>query len=568
MPSSQLPFERTATASTHAKRAGALRREILSVQRDLLRSLQNRVREILGPDSPELIAYRQGYEPVFDDFDGPASKDELVQEAKAADLVYCGDYHTLLQAQKTNLKVLREVVGEREVILALEMVRAKDQRHVDDFLADRISEEDFLARIHYEKTWGFRWSHYRMFFDFAKAHRLRVVALNYVPRPGPHRILQRDAFAAQILARVIQESPKALVWTVFGDLHCAPDHLPLQVRRLLPEELQARREVLIFQNNKKLYFRLAQAGLHLEIDTVRLTKGRYCVLNTPPWIRLRTYLDHLENEVFCEDDWLEDCSGEGYDDYLHRMLEELSTFLGLEGPDWSDFYLLRFEDLGQRVREIELPEKSKTLASIRSHASSHHFLGSRVLAMARFETNLAAELAGQLMHSRVSGLRLRGRSPEDLFYLSALNCALGFFASLVLNPKRKTDYFKDHDLFLSRFKGKRLKGRRRSQRQISRRVVQHQRAADAYLAGGRWPRFSVLYQEDLELGFGISKALGRILGDKLFRGLMHGLISRSQIRELFRDPLEPEGSPRRRYLEWRRLGKRVSKPFDSKDEFF
>jgi len=140
---------------------------------------------------------------------------------------------------------------------------------------------------------------------------------------------------------------------------------------------------------------------------------------------------------------------------------------------------------------------------------------------------------------------------------------------MLLNPKRKTDYFKDHDLFLSRWYRRRLPPHRELQRRISRRVIQHQRAVERVLARGRGAlRLRKVYEEDAALGYGVSRALGFIMGDKLYRAYMDGMLGKDEIRELFTDPLAPPGRALERYLELRRFLKAVKKPFKSKDEFF
>ena len=145
----------------------------------------------------------------------------------------------------------------------------------------------------------------------------------------------------------------------------------------------------------------------------------------------------------------------------------------------------------------------------------------------------------------------------------------GFFTSQVLNPKRKTDFFRDHDLFLSRWRGKRLEGERAIQRQVSRLVVQHQRAEEELLhQGGTRLRLRRVYGQDPELGFGVSRSLGSILGDKLYRAMMEGILEKRQIRDLLFRPLDRPGQPFELYFWLRKTLRAVHKPFQSKDDFF
>lgn len=553
--------------------ATPLRRQTLARERSLLASLQRRVRNLLGPDPPALEKYRAQYEKSFQRFEGHSSKAELVAEARRADIVFCGDYHTLLQAQKTSVKILREVVPHRPVVLALEVVRAKDQRHLDAFMAGELPEEQFLRKIGYEENWGFPWEHYRIFFDFARAHQLPVVALNYKPPPrDPDRLVKRDAFAAQVLARVRRDHPGALVWVVFGDLHVAPGHIPARLDAILAARGEEARRLIIYQNNKHLYFRLAQEGQLLRVDTVRLRPGEYCVLNTPPWIRLRTYLDHLETKVFPaydDDEEADEDENPGYEDFIHQLLDEVARLTGVTGVDLTDFEFCTRHHLGQLEHEVEVPGPPGTWDRLVETAKVHYFPEARTILLTAFDANHAAEAAGEFLHHTLSGYQAKARTEDDLFYIRALAKTFGFFASLLMNPKRKTNYFKDHDLFLRRWHRRPLSGRRAWQRQVSRLVVQHQRAMERVMqAGGGRPRLRRIYHEDQVLVGGVSRALGTIMGDKLFRALIEDRVTDDEVRSWMSRRLERRHEPFELYRELRVRLKAVKKPYKSKDDFF
>jgi len=433
--------------------------------------------------------------------------------------------------------------AESNVQLRSQLLKMK---HENREMRGELAEDAFLRKIDYAGTWGFPWAHYRLFFDFARAHDIRVVGVNHIPPRGdPDRLLKRDAFAAQVLARCLREDPGALVWVVFGDLHVAPAHLPRELERILRGEGREYRQVLVFQNNKRLYFRLAEQGRLLDVDTVRLGPGRYCILNTPPWIKLRSFLDHLEATVFPpeEDEDEDDIEPPGYEDYILQLVQDLADFLEIQRDDLDDFQLYTAENLRSLVAELHVPGPPGTLERLLESAKAHYLARDRVIYLSAFDSNHAAEAAAELLHHRCSGYRLEEREPRDLFYLNAVAKTLGFFGSQVLNPKRKTNYFKDHDLFLSRWRGRRLQGARALQRRVSRLVVQHQRAMEKVMRArqGR-PRLRKVYAEDPALGFGVSRALGSIMGDKLFRAMMEGLVGKGEIQALFHRPMERPGA--------------------------
>lgn len=533
----------------------------------MLAGIKARIHDLIGQNSPELRAYQAVYERCFKSWRAFSTKARLVEAAQAADVVYCGDYHTLHQAQKTNVKILREVVRSRRVCLALECVRARDQPHIDDYMAGRTDEATFLSRLEFERHWSFPWRNYKLFFDFARAHGLRVIGLNFrPPRGSKDKLLRRDAFAAQLVVQALSEPDPPLVWVVYGDLHVAPPHIPTQVRKILGAERPDLRQVVVFQNNKQLYFRLAEQGEVQRVDTVELDEDVFCVLNTPPWVKLQSYLDHLEREVFAADD---DEDPAAYEDLVVQRVDELAGLLGVPAPSGDDLKVISGRPAGARIVPPALDrEGGLVLASLVESVGAHYFPTARLVLLAKPHANHAAEAAAEYLHHVLSGYGLAGRDAHDRFYLRCLRKAIGFFGSMLLNPKRKTDYFKDHDLFLARFRGRRLPPHRERKRRIARLVVQHQRRMDALLAeGGERLRLRKVYRQDPELGFGVSRALGTIMGDKLYRALAQDLVPQAEVLALMRDPCPP-GTAWRLYRTWRARLKAVRKPYQSKDEFF
>lgn len=546
----------------------ARRAEAIAVQKEILAGIRERVVDLIGHHTPEFAAYSKEYEEQFREYQGVATKDEIVAEARRSDIVYCGDYHTLEQAQKTCVKILREVVPGRKVVLALEMIRAKDQLHVDAYMAGRLGEEEFLRAIDYPQSWGFPWANYKLLFDFARKHDLRVVGLNYRPtRARASKLVQRDAFAAQILARLLDQGEGELVWVLYGDLHVAPPHIPARVDELLAKLGTPRRSMIVFQNNKRLWFRLAEQGLVPGYDAVRLGPGRYCVLNTPPWIKLQTYLDHLEQRVFSTPE--EEDDAPAYEDNVAQLITELGRLIGVPEAPVDDFQLYTPDDLDALLSKARSLGGVRLLRLLVESARSLYFPEGRILFLSEIDSNHAAEAAAEYLHHVCSGYSLKGRDARDLFYLRCLRKCFGFFGSMLLNPKRKTDYFKDHDLFLQRWYRKRLPPARERQRRVSRLVVQHQRAVEQVLRSGRGrPRLRKIYEEDPELGYGVSRALGSIMGDKLYRAFMDGLLEKEELVFLFCDPQRGPNRALDTYLTLRRRLKAVKKPFKSKDEFF
>ena len=88
---------------------------------------KSQVRLYLGDETPDIKSYAQSY------------KEDLLRKWTTSDwskvlvclqqvqVVFGGDFHPFAQAQRTHLRLLRKMVDERPLILALECINSEDQ---------------------------------------------------------------------------------------------------------------------------------------------------------------------------------------------------------------------------------------------------------------------------------------------------------------------------------------------------------------------------------------------------------------------------------------------------------
>lgn len=99
------------------------------------------------------------------------------------DIIYAGEIHTLQFSHKIQLEILKilyEKKGEK-ICVGFEMLNKTLQILLDSYVEGKISEEEFLKKINWEKEWGFDFNLYKPIFDFIKEKKLKALALN-VPR--------------------------------------------------------------------------------------------------------------------------------------------------------------------------------------------------------------------------------------------------------------------------------------------------------------------------------------------------------------------------------------------------
>ena len=105
---------------------------------------------------------------------------QMIERLASADVVFFGEQHDDPETHRAEAAVLESLgrVG-RPVVLSLEMFERDVQPVLDDYLAGRVSEADFLAR---SRPWPRYATDYRALVELAKTRGWPVIAAN-VPRP-------------------------------------------------------------------------------------------------------------------------------------------------------------------------------------------------------------------------------------------------------------------------------------------------------------------------------------------------------------------------------------------------
>lgn len=103
----------------------------------------------------------------------------MMREASKGDVIFFGEQHDDPATHRAELAVLAALGnGSRPVVLSLEMFERDVQGVLDDYLAGRIGEADFLER---SRPWERYTTDYRALVELARARGWPVVAAN-VPR--------------------------------------------------------------------------------------------------------------------------------------------------------------------------------------------------------------------------------------------------------------------------------------------------------------------------------------------------------------------------------------------------
>lgn len=537
------------------------REELIAIQRELVERIKTEIYESLGPPSPELAAYYEQYKALFRGHHDPVAEADVVDAVSQANVVYFGDYHTLRESQKAPLRILRQALRSgREVVLATEVVHLIHQDHLDNFLADKISETEFLERIEYDTTWGFPWRNYRLQFEFAREHGIPMLAINSDPSIVKNSLTFRDAMAAMVLVEAMVRNPDRLVAVMFGDLHVAPEHLPAQVEHFAARRrVPPRRSVIVCQNSETVYWSLASRRLEQETHAVRVQPNLFCLINTTPLTKFQSYLNWEMNMEELEEsvglDQGPTLSASIMTDQVHDLMQTIHEFLQLPEVSLDDFTVHTSRDLDflERLQHDAhySPEELDEIRQQIARNESYFIIREKLIYLGNLSLDHAAEEATHYLNTKLAGHVLTPPDRRFDFYYRTLKEALGFVGSRVVNHKRTCFHRTDFEQVLEECRGRRLQGEMKLVRDIGRDALRHWEFEERWVRQPRpgYPRFRAIYERELMMHLGIVHALGYALGDRIYDALVADRIDRQPVKELFLERFEGPDRPREVYFE-------------------
>lgn len=452
--------------------------ELLRLHKRIFDSLRRESDRLLGETPAAIRRYEREYREDFARARelskagltrAECSKKDLLRAVRGAQVTFVADFHTFPQAQRTALRILRDSFREGETWwVGLELVSSRYQDELDAFQRGDLTLEEFHRRIRYAEEWGFPWANYAPLFQWARDNGVRLIALNRprelsdpgAPRGATLRRVEdeselplRDQWAAGVitdlfssLSPVRRRSARMLV--LYGELHIGSRHLPLQLSRLSRRHLgSALRSLRIHQNEDSLFWALARQEREHRTEVLRLGRDSYCVLSATPWTKLQSLVSWAEEDLELEEEST---------DYLSLMRmygDAFAELIGLAPASFESLTPVTIEgaDFARKLSRREF--STSELALIRERILSNRRIyvpRARIAYLSNPSQNGAAELAG--MHVFRETCRQVDLVPvdEERFWLLVLEHAFGFFASLVINPRRKCDLPGDHALSLLR----------------------------------------------------------------------------------------------------------------------
>ncbi len=520
------------------------RSELLSIQKKLWRHNKSIIDSSVSVNESGFARYERTYMRAVCDYDIVSNHHEMLASVKQADIIYVGDYHTCNQSQRSFLRILKACIKQkRAIIVGMELLHEKYQKDLDKYLLGKISERTFISRVKLKEHWVFDlWNNFKPIFDFCKYHDIPVRAIDAAAQGADVRT--RDDATATLLADIKVDYPDHQLFCFIGDLHIAPSHLPKKVTQALKKQHVACESLMLYQNSESIYWKLAEEKIENFAEIVKLADGNFCRMHTPPVIEQSSYLNWLEHE-------------EGEIDFVDakaqflELVDQITHFLRLDVSDQKNMVEvfttgdLSFLDYlcehGFNQPDIDII-KNQILAS-----ESYYISKAKIVYLANLSINHAAEEASHFIKHLCSGDE-EARDFVDAFYANILHEALGFFGSKIINHKRKCAHLTDLNQLLDYLDSIEVPDTRMLEYETACAVTEYLRMEkkNHYLS------YSDMLHMPMELFVSITHAMGYMLGDKMFYGLLKHRISKKDIRELYLNPWRQEGDSLRIYKRLRR----------------
>ena len=509
------------------KAKSSLRKEWVESRKSLMREIKAHVTYRVGDLDSELTEAQESYNSYFQNGWNSSSRDLLIQKANQSSVILGADFHAYSQSQKSHLRVIRELLSRRPVILALESFGFEDQDYIDLFLAEKISEEKFLIKTKWEEQWGFPWSTYRIIFSYARKNNISVKGINThsVDPDDSNSFSSRESSVVNAVKGWLKEDPEALVYVLYGELHLSPGYLPTKIKKELNIE-----PLVIHQNSEPLYFMLAEQGQENEVSVLSKEANNFCIMESPPWVKWQSYLMFLEEVYDLDLDEDEETIIADHTDTVAKFVEFVAKDIGLTMP-WDSIndlgvYGAENDDLWFAFEEYRGGAYKEAVAYFIKIEKSFYHPESEIAFLSRLTVNHAAEVAGHYLQAKLSGRKSPLWETPDHFIANIYLETLGFFASKIVNGKRKAESLDEIRIRLSQMR----KGS--DSRDALLLVLDHRLTEVIRLKEDR-ARNKVFKPKNKGDYFVAARIMGQMLGEKLYDCFVQKKMQSSEIVELY-----------------------------------
>ena len=116
------------------------------------------------------------------DWGATLRQDRLIAQLASKRVIFVGETHDRYDHHLNQFEIIRQLHQlDPNLAIGVEYFQQPFQAQVDDYIAGRTAEKEFLRATEYFQGWGYDYRLYATIFRFAREHQIPVRALN-VPR--------------------------------------------------------------------------------------------------------------------------------------------------------------------------------------------------------------------------------------------------------------------------------------------------------------------------------------------------------------------------------------------------
>jgi len=301
---------------------GAPSRQLFDRQREAAERLRREVMDVDGSlEHPYFRALRESCL----DYRRPIARDDVVDRAIAAGLIFIGDFHAVAANAQFVVDLLERLVArDVRVCLGIEFVFTRQQRLLLRRQTGEIDDSTLHRRMHYREEWGYPWAGYRALLDCARDRGIPVEALDLPPRVGFDGLRRRDAHAGRRIADLIEADPERCMVVFYGESHVTPEHLPRETEKSLAKHGIRREPLIVFQNPDSVYWKRVEERADLTAP-VEIDDRTIAVFHTTPLEKYEAYRQVLDR-------WQSDLPQDEEIDLtpaVHHLIAVLAGWIGI-----------------------------------------------------------------------------------------------------------------------------------------------------------------------------------------------------------------------------------------------
>ncbi|MBI5676021.1 MAG: ChaN family lipoprotein [Nitrospirae bacterium] len=104
---------------------------------------------------------------------------KVIDSVSDKKIIYVGELHDVFTHHAVQLDIIKGLYKKnKKLVIGMEMFQRPFQKTLDDYIAERIDEKEFLKRSEYFKRWSFDYNLYKPILDFSRVNKIPIVGLN------------------------------------------------------------------------------------------------------------------------------------------------------------------------------------------------------------------------------------------------------------------------------------------------------------------------------------------------------------------------------------------------------